>query len=902
MTATGYPTNLEAHVAIRDGSIMRVRPVRADDEPRIYEFLRGLPEEDRLMRFFGLGNNLAATAHQEASVDYHRTMGLVATVDSDERIVAHAMYATSDGDRAEVAFTIARGYQEKGLATLMLGQLAQIAASEGIHTLQAIVLPENRRMLGVLRESGFPTQVQYTTDTVEVSFPSALTPAALARFEHREELAAANALRKMLYPASVAVIGASDKPRSVGAAVMRNLVTAGFPGRIYPVHPTAASIRSLTAYPSVADLPEHVDLAIIAVAAAKVLEVAEQCGKKSVNSLVVLTAGFAEVGPEGQRRQAELLRIARQYGMRIVGPNCIGIINTDPRCPLNATFGPLMPPSGRLGMATQSGALGLAAIDFTSARNLGFSSLVSMGNKADISGNDLLGYWHADPATDAILLYLESFGNPRKFGRLARTIGRSKPIIALKSGRSSVGARATASHTGALLSAADVTVDALFNQAGVIRTDTLDEMLDVAELLVHQPLPSGSRVAILTNAGGPAVMCADTCEARGLQVVELTAETRARLREVLPPEASVANPVDMIAAATAEQYARALRIIVDDPGVDAVISIFLPPLATQPEEVAEALVRVVDDLPPRKPVLGVFMSAHDLPPLTTRSGERLPGYHMPEPAAIALAHAVRYAQWRRRPLEEPPEFADVQPDAAGLLIASALRRGGGWLEPEEVRQLLALYGVPVVEQRVVRTPEEAAWAATELDGEVVVKAIAPGLLHKSDAGAVRLHLVGYEATLAAAHAMANAVERSVGVPVSGFLVQRMAAPGVEMLVGMVNDPQFGPTVACGAGGALVEIMNDVAIRLNPLTRSEAHAMLRDLRSFRLLQGYRGSRAGDVDALEEVLLRVSALAENHPRIAEMDCNPVIVSATGAVVVDARIRVADVPPAPPLGARR
>ncbi|HET6319525.1 MAG TPA: CoA-binding protein, partial [Chloroflexota bacterium] len=540
----------------------------------------------------------------------------------------------------------------------MLGQLAEVAARRGIHTFEARVLGENRRMLQVFRDSGFPVKSQFAYDSIELTFPTSLTPEALARFDHREELAAASALRRIFYPHAVAVIGASQKQGSVGAAVVRNLVSAGFPGPMYPVNPSASTIQSLLAYPSIEAITEPVDLAIICVPAARVLSVAEECGRKGVYGLVVMTAGFGEIGAQGQERQRELLRICQSYGMRVIGPNCIGIINTDPAAPLNATFGPLMAAPGRIGMATQSGALALAAIDFTVARKLGFSTLVSMGNKADISGNDLLGYWQSDPRTDVVLLYLESFGNPRRFGRLARGLGRTKPIVALKSGRSSVGARATASHTGALLSASDVTVDALFRQAGVIRTDTLDEMLDVADLLVHQPLPAGNRVAIVTNAGGPAVMCADACEARGLEVPRLSDTTRAALRAFLPAEASVENPVDMIAAATAEQYAQAVTVVAADPNVDAVISIFLPPLATQPGDVARAVVQAVNSLDRAKPVLGVFMSAQALPDLELAAGSRVPGYHMPEPAAIALAHAARYAVWRSQPVDAVPEFPD----------------------------------------------------------------------------------------------------------------------------------------------------------------------------------------------------------------------------------------------------
>ena len=438
-----YPAELEADVALRDGSIAHIRPIRAEDEPRLLAFLRELSNDDRRMRFFSLGNDLSGTAHAEADVDYVHSLGLLATVGSPERIVGHALYAPSGERRAEVAFAIAAEYQGRGLATILLGQLADAAAANGIDTFEAVVLTENRRMLDVFRESGFPVKTRYEWHNVEATFPTSLTPQALARFEQREELAAASALRRVLCPRSVAVIGASDKPAAVGFAVLRNLRAAAVSQSICPINPSATTIQSLASFASLDDIPGPVDLAIIAVPSKHVLAVAEQCGRKGVHALIVLTAGFAEVGPEGQERQSELLRICRSYGMRLIGPNCIGAINTDPAAPLNATFGPLMPPPGRIGMATQSGALGLAAIDFTAARGLGFSSLVSMGNKADISGNDLLGYWHSDPRTDVILLYLESFGNPRKFARFARAIGRSKPIVALKSGRSTVGARAT---------------------------------------------------------------------------------------------------------------------------------------------------------------------------------------------------------------------------------------------------------------------------------------------------------------------------------------------------------------------------------------------------------------------------------------------------------------------------
>src|SRR5579864_240554 len=679
-----YPSQLEAEVATRDGSIVHIRPVRPDDADQLAAFLRALPDEDRRLRFFSLGANLARIARDETNVDYVRSLGLLATFGPDHQIVGHALYAPSEEGRAEVAFAIGRDFQGRGLATLLLGQLAQAASANGIETFEAVVLPENRRMLEVLRESGFPVQMRYDMDMITVIFPTSLTPERLARFEQREAVASANALRRVLYPRSVAVIGASRKAGAVGAAVMRNLVTSGFRGPIYPINPSATTIEGLAAYPSIDAAPAPVDLAVLAIPAAYVLEAAEQCGRKGVQALIVLTAGFGEAGDEGRRRQAELLGVCRNYGMRLIGPNCIGVINADPHAPMNASFGPLTPPAGRIGLASQSGAVGLAAIDFTVARDLGFSSVVSMGNKADISGNDLLGYWVSDPLTDVILLYLESFGNPRKFARLARSIGKTKPIVALKSGRSTVGARATASHTGALLAASDVTVDALFHQSGVIRTDTLDEMLDIADLLVHQPLPAGNRVAIVTNVGGPAIMCADVCESLGLQVPPLSPETQTRLRALLPAEASVLNPVDMLAAATPDQYREAILQAAVDPDVDAVITMFLAPLVVQPAEVAAAVTSAVASGALDKPVLSVFMSAAELPSLSTSKGGRVPGYHMPEPAARALARVVEYARWKAQPVENPPVLAGIQRDENARLLSKSLRDGGGWLAQENV--------------------------------------------------------------------------------------------------------------------------------------------------------------------------------------------------------------------------
>lgn len=889
-----YPVEREADVVLRDGSTAHVRPIRAEDESALLAFLQSLSPDDRRLRFFSMGADLASAARQEARVDYQQSFGLLATVGPDVRIVAHALYVTCTEGVAEVAFAVAGPFQGQGLASVMLGQLAEVAASAGISAFEALVLPENKRMLGVLRGSGFQTQARLVGDSVVVSFPTSLTPDALERFDQREESASASALRYILRPRTVAVIGASRRPDAVGFAVVRNLLSAGFPGALYPVNPSATTIQGLACFPDVEAIPGEVDLAVIAVPADLVLGVAEACARKGVHALVVLTAGFAEVGAEGQQRQAALLSLCRAAGMRLLGPNCIGVINTDPTAPLNATFGPLMPMAGRIGLASQSGALGLAAIDFAEARGLGFSSVISMGNKADLSGNDLLGYWHTDDRTDVVLLYLESFGNPRRFGRLARAVGRTRPIVVVKSGRGTVGARASASHTGALLASSDVTVDALFRQSGVIRTDTLDQMLDVAALLSLQPLPAGRRVAILTNVGGPGIMCADACEAQRLEVPLLSADTQQQLRSVLPAEVSVQNPVDMLAAATAEQYAECLRILGHDPGVDAVIAIFLPPLATRPEEVAKAMASEVSSY--TKPLLGVFVAAKP-PPLEAR---RVPLYQLPEAAVGALASVVRYAEWRQTPAAALPVRTETQPEAV-LLVAEALRRGGGWLPPDEVQRLLACYGLLMLEQQVVRGIDSAVAAAAAMGGEVALKAVLPGAAHKSDLGAVQLHLAGADAIRSAAEAVAERTRAALGQPPEAWLVQRMAAPGVEMLVGVVADPRFGPTIACGPGGTLVELLRDVAVRLAPLTAQDAASMLRELRGFPLLDGYRGAPRVAVEKLEDLLVRVGVLASAHPEIAELDCNPVLVTTSDALVIDARVRVAQAQPPRPLGAR-
>ena len=895
---TGYPAHREADVVLRDGSTVHVRPVRKDDREALSRFLERLSPDSRSLRFFSLGVNLAAAADWAADVDYERRFGLVALGGPRQAVVGHATFNRDDpdDDRAEVAFEVADAYQGNGLGTIMLAHLAEAAQERDVSVFEAEVLPHNHRMVEVFRESGFAVRTRSSPDVLKIEFPTEMSEGALERFDERERTSATAAVHRVLRPESVAVIGASRERGTVGGEIFHNLIATAFNGPVYPVNPRAQVVQSVPAFASVRDILAEVGLAVIAVPAAGVPDIARQCAAQGVKAMLVISAGFAETGDVGRALQEELVEISREAGMRLVGPNCLGVLNASPEVRLNAMFGPLFPPHGNVGFLSQSGALGLAVIDYANELGLGLSSFVSVGNKADISGNDLIQYWEADDDTDVILLYLESFGNPRKFSRIARRVGRRKPIVAVKSGRSSAGARATSSHTGALISASDVTVDSLFRQAGVIRTDTLHELFDVASVLANQPAPGGRRVAIVTNAGGPGILAADTCESRGLEVPELSPAAREELASFLPPEASLANPLDMIATAPAEHYRRALDVLARHDCADAIVAIFIPPLATRSEDVAREIRSAVDAFAQRLPVVSVFMSSEGKPPQLASEHGAIPAFAFPEDAARALARAVEYGTWCASPEGQVERFADARPEEAAAVIATALGRRAEWLAPTEVERLLGCYGLPRIESRMVGDADAAAVAGGELGGAVALKAVAPGLVHKTELGAVALGIAGAAAVREAAEGMSARLAEA-GHEVSGFLVQRMAPEGVEMLVGVAHDHLFGPVVACGAGGVTAEVMKDVAVRITPLTDLDARAMVHSLRSYPLLEGFRGGPAADVASLEEVLLRVGALVEAHPEVAEMDLNPVVVSPSGAVIVDARIRVETVAPAGP-----
>ncbi|HEX8975250.1 MAG TPA: GNAT family N-acetyltransferase [Solirubrobacteraceae bacterium] len=899
--SAAYPEDRRVDVALRDGATLRVRPARAADAGAVREFLEGVSRDSIGFRFFGAANLDWATRFF-AQEDQAGRLSLLAETGDPARVIAHAIYAQIDEHTAEVAFLVADAWQDRGIATILLAHLAEAAEAQGITTFTAEVLPSNHRMVDVFRKSGFPVEARSARGAIEITLPTSLSPGVRARFEERERTAAVAAVRSFLAPRSVAVVGASRRRGTVGGEVLHNLLEAGFTGPIYPVNARADSVQSLRAYPSVSQLPGPVELAVIAVPADQVLAVAHDCAQAGVRALLVLSAGFRESGTEGTHREDELLALCRNTGMRLVGPNCFGVLNTSPAVNLNAIFGTTHVRPGRAGLLSQSGGVGLSIMIAATRRDIGLSSFVSVGNKVDISGNDLLQYWEQDEDTDVVLLYLESVGNPRKFARIAPRVARSKPVLSVKGGRSVAGARAASSHTGALLSASDVTIDALFQQAGVIRADTLPELLDVAELLTAQPLPRGGRLVIVTNGGGPGILCTDAALGAGMSVPELPAELQQRLRTSLPPTAAVGNPVDMIATATAADYGATCRALLEAGVADALLAIYVPALDAEAGEVAAAIREAAAAAPEPIPVAAVFMTAEGAPPELRTEGFRIPNFEFPENAARAMALAARNGRWRERARGRVPTFADTRADEARGILSRALGQDVEWLSAADVFALLDCYGLPTVPTRVVTDVEQAVAVASEWPGRpLVLKGSAHGLVHKSDIGAVRTGLSDPGALRAAAEAVEENV-RSAGYAPDGFVLQPQAGEGVELLIGVVNDPSFGPVLACGAGGTAAELLRDVAVRITPVTDLDAGEMLRSLRTFPLLTGYRGTPACDLPALEEMLVRVAAMVEAHHEVAELDLNPVRALPDGAQILDARIRIQPVPPPPPMPSLR
>ena len=880
-------------VILRDGQSLKVRPITHEDKEKLRDLFYRLSPQTRYLRF-----GYMKTYISEQELDYFTVVNppdmyaYVALMGegNEERIVAVGRwFLTPDGRTAEIAFVVEDTIQVRGIGTALLEELAEAAAKYRIKRFVARVLPENTRMLDVFENSGFSIIKRINEGAFELTFNLEEQKEYAKRQAYREHIARSAGVRSILYPRSVAVIGASRDPERVGGKVFRNLLFAGFGGTIFPVNPKTTSVGGVLSYPSVEHVPGDVDLAVIVVPAAQVLDVIDQCAGKGVLGIVVISSGFAESGPEGRERQKLLREKALSYGIRVIGPNCLGIMNTDPQTNLNATMAGLMPPRGSLSISSHSGALGIALLDYVKSNNLGIAHFASIGNRIDISSNDLLEFWEDDENTKVILLYLESFGNPRKFSRIARRLTRKKPIIAVKAGRSEVGGRAATSHTGAL-AGSDIAVDALFRQAGVIRANTIEEMFNVAKNLAHQPLPQGPRLAILTNAGGPGVLAADAAIGYRLSVPPLSEETIKKLGEFLPKEASLANPVDMIASATGKQFGQALSAILEDPGIDAAIVINIPVRPYQ--EIASGIQQEMEAYKGEKPVVACFMmSGANTVEIRTGPERVIPVYMFPEDAVQAFYHAYTYSRYRTLREGTVPVFPEVDEERVReFLESSPAFKEGGWLPPEAALELLREYGIPTPETKAAFSAEAAATAASAIGFPVVMKLRSTTITHKTDVGGVLIGLQNEDEVMQGYSAMNKRLEAAgLGGQMEGVILQPEVKGGQEVILGMSFDPVFGPLVMVGLGGIHVELIKDVAFSIHPLTDIDPDFMFSQLKGLPLLRGWRGSAPKDVDALRDILLRFSALIEDVPEIAAVEINPLMVfdSGKGTMAVDARI---------------
>jgi acetate---CoA ligase (ADP-forming) len=866
-------------VVLSDGGTLRLRPPLSADAEALLAFFAGLSDESRFLRFHGYRRIEPGLVEPLLDPDWSERgalAGWLADRDRDERVVAVGSYARiGESDRAEMAFAVDDSEQGRGIGTRLLERLASRARAAGISVFVADVMASNAVALGVFADAGFELLREVESGEVELRFPIAPTGALESRVEERDHTAVVASLRPFFAAGTVAVIGASRKRGSIGGELFRNILDADFAGAAFPVNLRGEPVAGVRAYTSIGEIADTVELAVICLPGERVLDAAADALRNGVRALCVISAGFAETGEEGRQRQERLLELVRAHGARLVGPNCLGI--AVPGRGLNATFAPRALPAGRIGFSSQSGALGLALLEKAAERALGFSSFISIGNKADVSSNDLLEWWEDDEATDLVLLYLESFGNPRTFARVARRVARRKPILALKAGSTSAGSRAASSHTAALASS-DAAVDALFRQAGVLRARTLEELVDAAAVLSTQPLPRGRRVGVITNAGGLGILCADACESWGLELPELTDQTRAALAAVVPGEASLSNPIDLLGSATAATYEAVVPRVLDDPNVDALIVIFVPPVVARADEVAAAIRSAVGSTKQKKPVIAVVISADGTPSVLTEPGSPVVALPYPESAARALAFACQRAAWLERAPEAVPELAVDRVGARAVVDSALAESADSWLTPDRIRILLDAYGIPLVPERIAHDAGEAEAVARELGFPVVVKTARPGV-HKTEIGGVALDLRD--------SAQLNEAVARIGAPV---IVQPFLREGTELLAGAVQDPVFGPLVAFGPGGANAELIGEAGFRIAPLSVLDARELVLDGKAGRLVAGFRGAPPANVEALIDLLLRLARLVEDLPEVVELDLNPILAGPEGCVAVDSRVRIA------------
>jgi acyl-CoA synthetase (NDP forming)/GNAT superfamily N-acetyltransferase len=879
MTISSAPS----YALLADGSTVRISAARPEDFDDVRQMHAQMSPDNAYMRFFSL-SPLAPEREAQRLCRLGGPDHAALLARADSRLVGVASYElTARPGVAEIAFAVSDDMHGRGVATLLLEHLVSLARQRGLTAFAGETLPENREMQRVFADAGLPVERHYADGAIDVTIP--LPRHDGVQLDHyldvvagRARRADAASLAHVLRPASVAVIGAGRRRGSVGREILHNIVADGFDGPVYAVNPRGRSMEGLACLTSADDLPAGTELAVIAVPAAEVPKAAAQCGRNGVRTLVVVTSGLGAGG-------ADLLAACRRYGMRLVGPNCFGLATSAPR--LNATFAVDMPLGGAAGIVVQSGGVGIALLEHLGRLGIGISSFASVGDKYDVSSNDMLTWWEQDGQTKLAILYVESFGNPRGFARTARHVGRTLPVLTVIGGRSAAGQRAAASHTAAAATPL-VTQETLFDQAGIIATHSLGELVDAAAFLAAQQPPAGRRVAIVSNAGGAGVLAADACGDSRLEIATLDGMTQRRLARMLPPGAAVTGPVDTGAAVSADVFRTCLEVVAADDGVDAVLAIEVPTAVSD-------LTTAITTAQVAKPLAAVLLGQPESVSLQHAGERRIPCYSYPENAAQALAHASSYRQWRDAQPSDVPELADVDETRARAVITAFMAQNlaGGWLSATDAAALVRCYGIPVITTEPVTDPQAAVEAAARLGGRVVLKAEASGVLHKTQAGAVRLDLRS-AAEVAGAYAELAA---EFGDRLQRVLVQPLLQGGVETIAGVVQDQVFGPLVVFGLGGVTTDVLGDRSARLTPLTDADASAMIAELRSAPLLLGRAGSPSVDTAGLAGVLVRVSRLADDFPEVAELDLNPVIARRDGVHAVDVRVRVTPSAPRDP-----
>lgn len=863
----GFPKHWVADVLAADGGAVLLRPIVPEDAQRLIEFHSRLSERTRYLRYFGPYPVMSGKdVVRFTTVDHRDRVAFVMVLGGE--IIAVGRYEglrnVGDGSSAEVAFVVADEHQGRGLGPILLEHLAAAAAESGLTRFVAEVLSENRNMITVFRQAGYQVSRTYEGGTVHLEFAIDPTEALVSVRNSRERAAEARSVRNVLSPRSVAVIGASSDPSKVGNVVLTNLLRGGFTGPVYPVNAEHRSVRGVRAYSTVREIPDDVDLAVVAVPADAIGAVLDDCLAKGVKGLVVVSSGFGETGPEGRHSERILVHAARQHGMRLIGPNALGVANNDPTVLLNATLAPVLPRSGNVGFFCQSGALGIAILDEAARTGIGLSSFVSAGNRADVSGNDLLQYWDTDDSTEVVLLYLESFGNPRKFSRIARRVARSKPIVAVKSGRHAV----PPALAGGSVEMDDSIVRALFEQAGVVQVGSISQLFDSARLFSYQPLPSGPRVAVVGNSTALGVLAADAARSEGL---------------------TVSRSTDLGARATPEEFAGAVRDALAASDVDAVIAVYVPPVPVPVEPFAYALREVVHGA--TKPVVTTFLAAEGIPEVLAVRGPdgralrgSVPSYPGPERAALALARAWRYAAWRMRPAPQIVRPTGISPDRAKALVDSWLEASPGrWLSDVEAAELLGCYGIGVASFRMVASADEATEAAAAIGYPIAVKAARTEWRHRPDLGGVRLEIMDEVTVRQAYRELASAT----GDPL--VQVQQMVPRGIACVIGVQDDPSFGSLISFGLAGVISDLLGDRAFQVLPLSPDGANELIDAPKAAPLLSGYRNAVPVDKRALIDLALRISTLADDLPEVRELSCEPVLATPSGTYVTDSRVFV-------------